>query len=857
MESNLQIGSDLFLSALEHTPASIVITDAEGKILYVNKFFTELTGYTFEEVLEKNPRILKSGYQSEEFYSKLWESISSGNIWKGEILNKRKDGTLYWEHATIKPITNEDDGEITHYIAVKQDVTEEKEQTSKSRRRERILNDIEKLSKTGGWEYDVDEAEFYWSNHLYEIHGIEKTCKENLAEKSLECYHPEDRKRIGKAFEKCLKEGKDYDTTVRFKDYNDNQKWVRTKSHAIKDEEGNVAKIIGSVRDVTEEVERENALRKSREKFRSLVESFDDIVFTLDRVGRHTALYGKWADDQIEKEFLGKTAIDLFGEEKGAVHMQAVKKALKDVPAIYEWEIENSEGNKEYYQTKLTLLSDKPDETVILGVARNVTVETVYQRELFETKKRLELALEATRAGTWDWDLRTDKLIVNEWWAKMLGYSLSEIKPHISSWENLTHPHDLKPTQELLFKLFTGEEKYFETQIRMQHKDGSWIWVNDRGVVAERDKEGQPIRLAGTHVDVTERVKTQEALKLSEKRYRDLFTRSSDPNLIFRKGVIIDCNTSAVDILGYENKNELIGKTVADISPKLQPDGTLSDNVQREMLREAKRKKSLRFEWYYQKKDGSNIPVEVVITAFTDKNEEKLLHVVWRDITDRKKAEKQVLSSLQEKEALLSEIHHRVKNNLAVISGLLQLQIYQVEDDSLTDVLNSSINRVKSMALIHEQLYRSENFSDISLKENILKQAESIRDVFMTDDSPAVELTLDLEDISIGINQAMPVGLLVNEIIINAFKHAFKGKEKGEISVQLFEEECYIHLNISDNGIGFDSSDEEANTLGTTLIKTFAGQLEAEMEMESSEGTSYHIKFKRSEHRGSVISEKV
>jgi two-component sensor histidine kinase len=161
------------------------------------------------------------------------------------------------------------------------------------------------------------------------------------------------------------------------------------------------------------------------------------------------------------------------------------------------------------------------------------------------------------------------------------------------------------------------------------------------------------------------------------------------------------------------------------------------------------------------------------------------------------------------------------------------------------------------MALIHEQLYHSENFSDVSLKDNILKQAESIRDVFTTDDSTSVELELDLEDISIGINQAMPVGLLVNEILINAFKHAFKGKEDGEISVKLFEEESQIYLNISDNGVGFDPSGEETNTLGTTLIQTFAGQLEAEMEMHSSDGTSYHINFKRSDYKGSVVSDRV
>jgi len=254
------------------------------------------------------------------------------------------------------------------------------------------------------------------------------------------------------------------------------------------------------------------------------------------------------------------------------------------------------------------------------------------------------------------------------------------------------------------------------------------------------------------------------------------------------------------------------------------------------------------------KKDGTPVPVEVAITVLPDEEGREQLYVVWRDISARRKAEQKLMESLREKEALLSEIHHRVKNNLAVISGLMQLQIYTTEDEKVDGILNSSINRIKSMALIHEQLYQSENFSNISLKENILKQAESIKDVFIADDTPSVKLNLELEDISIGINQAMPVGLLVNEILINAFKHAFKGKDKGEISVHLFEENSRIHLKIADNGVGFEPAEEESGSLGTTLIKTFADQLEANLAMENSQGTTYKMSFKRSEVKGSVAS---
>jgi PAS domain S-box-containing protein len=856
MKSNLQIGSVIFQSALEQTPASIVITDADGKIIYVNKFFSELTGYSLKEALDQNPRILKSGYQPPQFYKKLWNTISSGRIWKGDLLNKRKDGTLYWENASIKPVKNEE-GEITHYIAVKQDITEEKEQASKARRRERILNDIEQISKTGGWEFDVEEDQFFWSDHLYEIHGIEKPFNLNHAEKSLECYHPVDRERISKAFEKCLKEGIDYDYTVRFTDFNGNQKWVRTKSHAVKDDNNKILKIIGSVRDVTEEVERESQLTESRERFKTLVNSFDDIVFTLDRKGRHTALYGKWADDMTREGMIGKNAIEIFGEERGKIHLESVQKVLKGIPVVYEWFMENAEGEKEFYQTKLSLLRDDADDTLILGVARNVTIETLYQKELFDTKQRLEFALKATKAGTWDWDLTTDSLIVNDWWANILGYHLNEIEPKIESWERLTHPDDLEKTKKKLDKLRKNESSYFESQIRMLHKKGHWVWINDRGMVVEWDDNEKPVRLAGTHIDITDKVAAQEALQRSEKRYRDLFTRSSDANLIFKDSIIVDCNKAALKILGYKKKNDLIGLDIIDISPYKQPNGEMSETKQVELLQQTKQNKSLRFEWVHQKADGTPIPVEVVITTITNVDNSELLFVVWRDITERKKAEEKVMESLVEKETLLSEIHHRVKNNLAVISGLMQLQLYNTDNEKASQVLNASINRIKSMALIHEQLYQSDNFSDISLDENIQSQAESIRDVFGEETTATVKLNLNLDQVSISINQAMPVGLMVNEILINSFKHAFQGRDKGQVSIILKRENKKVRLNISDNGIGFDASMDKSTTLGRTLIETFASQLSAQMNIHNKKGTEYEIIFEIEDEKGSVVSQKI
>nr|WP_069129896.1 PAS domain S-box protein [Rhodohalobacter halophilus] len=654
-----------------------------------------------------------------------------------------------------------------------------------------------------------------------------------------------------------MNDGRDYDLTVQFIDLKGNKKWVRTKSRAVKNREGEVIRIIGSVRDVTEEVEREAQLRRNVEKFEKLVHSFDDIVFTLDSEGRHTALYGAWSDE-IDTDFLiGKDAIEIFGEERGRVHLDAVKQVLQTRrPLSYEWSVEKDQEAKTYYHTRLNLL-EHGGRTDILGVSRNITSEVNFRQEINRTHERLELALEAMKAGTWDWDLRTDELIINDWWAKMLGYDLKELEFHIDTWKNLMHPTDLKSTVRLINELRDDESPYFETRIRMQHKKGHWVWINDRGKIVERDEMGNPIRLSGTHIDISERVKAEKALQLSEKKYRNLFERSSDPSLVFFGNTIVDCNRAAIKFLGYEKKHDLVGKTPVDISPEKQPDGTLSEVRQQEILNKTEQNESQRFEWVHKKKDGTPVHVEVVITMLPEQSGREQMYVVWRDISDRKIAEQKVIESLREKEALLSEIHHRVKNNLAVISGLLQLQIYSAKDDAVADILNSSINRIKSMALIHEQLYQSENFSDISLKENILKQTESIFDVFDDEYSTDIDLQLDLDDVSIGINQAMPVGLLVNEILINSLKHAFKGRENGKVYINLKQIDERVILNISDNGVGFDSENRDPSSLGHTLIDTFISQLEADVELSTIDGTSYNISFKVNDQNGSVVSRNV
>jgi PAS domain S-box-containing protein len=440
----------------------------------------------------------------------------------------------------------------------------------------------------------------------------------------------------------------------------------------------------------------------------------------------------------------------------------------------------------------------------------------------------------------------------------MLGYSLSELEPtYIETWNNLTHPDDQKRSEKELQDYLKGKTPIYDTKVRMQHKDGHWVWVWDRGAIFEEDEDGNPTRMVGTHIDITEWMEAEERLKRSEKKYRELFENSSDPSLLEKNGHIIDCNQAVLDLLGYDKKNELIGKTILDISPEHQSSGWNSEELFSEALKELSefRKKALKFDWEHLKKDGSVVPVETVMTNLTGDDGDSLRYVVWRDITDRKEAESELLKAYEERGALLAEIHHRVKNNLAIISGLIQLQIFGSDDKAVAEQLGKSVNRIKSIALIHEQLYQSKNCANISLRENIEKQAHTLFNMYKSQNTTPVDLKLELEEVQININQALPVGLLLNEILNNAFKHAFIGRAEGEVFISLKETDEMVQLMVKDNGIGFsENAEQNQSSLGHTLIDTFIKQLRAKVELNTEKGTSYRIRFKKQDLKGTMAS---
>jgi len=263
-----------------------------------------------------------------------------------------------------------------------------------------------------------------------------------------------------------------------------------------------------------------------------------------------------------------------------------------------------------------------------------------------------------------------------------------------------------------------------------------------------------------------------------------------------------------------------------------------------EKLDELENGKSTSVETLFKTKSGDAIPVILSYSQIRDKFvENQGLVCVASDISLQKEAERKISDSLKEKNILLSEIHHRVKNNLAVISGLLQMQIWNIEDERNIEALKDSQMRVQSIALVHEKLYQSESFTNINYESYITDLVEAIQKTFDNNKTP-VDVEIEIDDVKITLNQAIPLSLLLNELIVNAYKHGFKGIDKRVIFIELQKIENNLLLQFGDNGVGLppDVDFRESQSLGSTLIKTLVQQLNGTFEdISSKKEKGFHI----------------
>lgn len=405
-----------------------------------------------------------------------------------------------------------------------------------------------------------------------------------------------------------------------------------------------------------------------------------------------------------------------------------------------------------------------------------------------------------------------------------------------------------QPLEEIQSRLLQSGN--WTGEFRQRRRDGTLIWVASDWTL-HRNSAGEPVSVAQMNSDVTERRRISEALRISEATARSLFENAAQGILTAdRDGRIVDANAMAQRLFGY-SRAELIGVRVEMLLPenfRARDDGHRTNYAAQPHARPMGQDRDL----VARRKDGSEFPVEISL-SYVAEHQTGLAMAFISDITARKQAsqEREVLiarleSALAEKTVLLKEVHHRVKNNLAVIAGLLGMQAAAVEDERLTIALEKSQQRVASMALVHEYLYATEHLNRVNFGKYVHQLANELS-VSYAIESDLVSVRIEAEEIDLPVHRAIPCGLILNELLSNALKYAFPDNRSGHITVRFARlDNGELSLSCEDDGVGIlESFDwKNAPSLGLKIVRILTTQLDGELTLESSQGvTRFELRF--------------
>ena len=551
----------LLTTAVEQAADAVVITDAEGRIQYVNPAFTRMTGYTGVDVFGQNPRLLKSDKQDAAFYRDLWKTILSGQIWHDEVVNRRKDGTLYTEEMTITPV-RDPSGLITNFIAVKQDVTERKraeEALHESEQRYRLL-----FSEMGvGFalhelicDQDGKPADYRFLAVNTAFEGLTGLRSNRILGKTVREVLPDIEPLWIERYGKVALNGE----SAHFESFAQPlQKYFELNAFCPR--RGQFAVTFS---DITGRKQAEEA----RSLLASIVEFSDDAIIGKDLGGTIVSwnraaelLYGYRAD-----EVTGRS-VSILAPPGRPDEISTILEKIRRGDRISHFDTLRMAKDGRPVDVSLTISPIKNAVGEVTGaatIARDITELKRAEETIRQSEEKYRSLVANIPDVAWTLDGKGRFAFMSPNIQRVRGYTADEVYQRGADllFESL-HPDDAENVRKAFESLFTRGEAY-NVEYRVQRKTGEWIWVNDRAV-ATYEKNGT--RYAdGLLSDITERKRAEAALRTSESRYRLLF--ETNVAAIIRnttEGRIVDCNVAAARILGYESPQEMMGLSIRDI----------------------------------------------------------------------------------------------------------------------------------------------------------------------------------------------------------------------------------------------------------------------------------------------------
>ncbi|HZU28253.1 MAG TPA: PAS domain S-box protein [Bryobacteraceae bacterium] len=503
-----------FAAAVNQTGEGLVITDRNGKIQYVNPAFERMTGYSAAEMLGRNPRFLKSGRQDPRFYAELWSTITAGRTWRGQLTNRRKDGSLYIEEMSVAPVRDGD--EITQFIAVKQDVTERRRAEETLRFLAAIVDSSDDaiIGKT------LEGIITSWNAGAEALYGY---CAEEVTGSPIAILFPPDRLAESGVILEAVRAGHriSHLETVRVKK-DGSLIHVSLKSFPVRDAAGAIIGVGSIARDISDKRRADAAVQRSAERFRALFEQSLDAIYVHD-------LQGRFLDaNPAALALMGYQQRDITSLDFGAlVSSEDLPKALQQLHELdttgvqtqrSELRVRRKDGEYRVVETTAALIPTDGPIPAVLGIARDITERKRSIRALEESEARFRIMADGCPAPMWVNDDAGGTRFVNRAYREFFGVRLDQVDG--GNWVPLLHPDDSAAYVSTFSEALLGRTA-FRGEARVRRADGQWRWISAHAA-PRWSADGEFLGHVGLAMDIHDRREAEQAVRESEQKFRQL-----------------------------------------------------------------------------------------------------------------------------------------------------------------------------------------------------------------------------------------------------------------------------------------------------------------------------------------------
>jgi PAS domain S-box-containing protein len=865
-ENSLKLSKEKYQRLIDNNMAGVYRSNERGKFLEVNKKMAEFFEYDLDEFMQVNSRELYVNDQDRKDY--LNRLIEEGFVKNYRIKLKTKSGNIITTLVNSSSYTKNGERIIEGTLI---DITELQSIQQRLEENERFKNTL--LSNLPGVVYrcKVDES---WTM-VYLSEGIELLTGykvDELIDNNKKCYNDIIRSDFQSPPDDLLKKenvGKSFVYNYPIITKGGEEKWIWEQTKLVQNKESGDLELEGFIFDITERKKRENELKRQHQEYeRFLNESPFGIV--LHREGK--IVYVNEAAMEItgygnKEKILGTRLMDFVHDDYKEEARKRKELLLKGEKLPWtEVKFIKADGTETFAETRSTLIDYDGANTIQL-----VFTDVTTKRKLISEQERADLAEKLNQTLEKEISERQkiqEELTENQNFIRNLMDSsrdmiiASNLEGKITEWNKSAQEkfgYEFSDLNELNSKnLFASEKEgqvifgtlqktgFFDGEVKNINKKGE-VFISTLSATTIKDENGNIIGYMGISRDITEMKNVELMLSTQRSMLRSIFESNSNIFVWITNGDLnISSYNSAVDeFFRLVSKAHIEkGRGLLDFFGQVLDTEYLkeAENAYNQALKGTSKQIELKF---YDRR-GEVFWLEVFLTPVVMENGDiKEVASVAHEISDKKTAESKLKDSLKEKELLLKEVHHRVKNNLQVISSILNLQSNYVEDENTLTILRESQNRIKSMSFIHESLYQTNTLSNIDFSEYMINLVKNLVHSYQMYDQD-INFTYNVKDVELNLDQAIPCGLIVNELVSNALKYAFKGTEKPELILGLEElDENTVKILVSDNGIGLPENFkiEESNTLGLQLVQTLVEQVDGELKIENIDGVKYLITF--------------